>query len=77
VTDSQLSLRMTEATTPADPDAQSQMLAPPAGWPEPPTAEAYHGVFGAIIEKLAPNTEADRATRGRTLRVNAHDWRIG
>ena len=59
MTDTQLSLKMAGAPTPAEPDVNSQMLAPPAGWPEPPAVEAYHGVFGAIIEKLAPNTEAD------------------
>jgi hypothetical protein len=59
VTDAQLSLQTTQAPEPADPDAQSQILAPPPGWPETPAVEAYHGVFGAIIEKLAPNTEAD------------------
>jgi hypothetical protein len=41
-------------------DAASWLEIPvPAGWPEPPTEDAYHGVFGAIIEKLAPHTEAD------------------
>ncbi|HZE06060.1 MAG TPA: hypothetical protein VE127_12595, partial [Solirubrobacteraceae bacterium] len=35
------------------------MIPAPAGWPAPPAPAAYHGVFGAIIEKLAPNTEAD------------------
>jgi len=59
-----------------DDAASSAALPVPAGWPDPPTPEAYHGVFGAIIEKLAPHTEADRATRGRTLRVSYAYWRI-
>jgi len=31
----------------------------PEGWPAPPDPAAYHGLPGAIIERLAPNTEAD------------------
>ena len=42
-----------------EPADTGQLVPAPAGWPEPPTVEAYHGVFGAIINKLAPNTEAD------------------
>ena len=34
-------------------------IPPPAGWPEPPAAAAYHGVCGEIVSKLAPETEAD------------------
>ena len=41
-------------------DAEGSGLIPaPAGWPGPLAPAAYHGVFGAIIEKLAPGTEAD------------------
>jgi len=46
-------------------------LAAPADWPDPPTPAAFHGLVGEIVHTLAPHTEADRATRGRTLRVNA------
>ena len=53
----QLSL---QAGEPDAPDAEgSGMIPAPVGWPAPPAPAAYHGVFGAIIEKLAPNTEAD------------------
>lgn len=38
--------------------AKTELPAPP-GWPDPPAAEAYHGLAGAIIERLASNTEAD------------------
>ncbi len=31
----------------------------PAGWPAAPAQEAYHGLPGAIVAKIAPNTEAD------------------
>jgi hypothetical protein len=49
---------------------------PPADWPAPPEQAAYHGLPGAIVAKIAPHTEADRATRGRTLRVSYAYWRI-
>ena len=29
------------------------------GWPAPPDPAAYHGLAGAIVERLAPHTEAD------------------
>lgn len=38
--------------------ASSDLPAPP-GWPAPPDAAAYHGLPGAIVEKIAPHTEAD------------------
>jgi hypothetical protein len=57
-TPAQLSLGTSEPNDPVDAAASLEVPAAP-GWPEPPTADAYHGVFGAIIEKLAPNTEAD------------------
>jgi hypothetical protein len=60
VTEDQLSLQGAQSNQPRQPDAASRGLIPaPAGWPAPPAPAAYHGVFGAIIEKLAPNTEAD------------------
>jgi hypothetical protein len=31
----------------------------PSGWPEAPAACAYHGLAGAIVQKLSANTEAD------------------
>ena len=34
-------------------------LTPPAGWPAPPAKEAFHGLPGAIVEKIAPHTEGD------------------
>ncbi|MGH2862655.1 MAG: DUF3987 domain-containing protein [Solirubrobacteraceae bacterium] len=34
-------------------------LPAPAGWPAPPDQAAYHGLPGAIVAKIAPNTEAD------------------
>jgi hypothetical protein len=34
-------------------------LPPPVGWPAPPEPAAYHGLPGAIVAKIAPNTEAD------------------
>ena len=34
-------------------------LPTPAGWPAPPDDAAYHGLPGAIVQKIAPNTEAD------------------
>ncbi len=34
-------------------------LAPPPGWPDPPGPAAYQGVAGAVVEAIAPHTEAD------------------
>jgi hypothetical protein len=31
----------------------------PAGWPAAPAKDAFHGLPGAIVEKIAPNTEGD------------------
>ena len=31
----------------------------PAGLPAPPAQDAYHGLPGAIVQKIAPHTEAD------------------
>jgi hypothetical protein len=32
---------------------------PPAGWPEPPDHEAFHGLVGEFVRELDPHTEAD------------------
>jgi hypothetical protein len=34
-------------------------LEPPASWPAPPAPAAYHGLLGEIVQRLAPETEAD------------------
>ncbi|MCA1680743.1 MAG: DUF3987 domain-containing protein [Actinobacteria bacterium] len=34
-------------------------VAAPAGWPAPPAADAFHGLPGQVVEKIAPHTEAD------------------
>jgi Protein of unknown function (DUF3987) len=34
-------------------------VAAPPGWPTPPAAGAFHGLLGQIVEKIAPQTEAD------------------
>ena len=34
---------------------------PPADWPAPPDPVGYHGLPGAIVQKIAPHTEADPA----------------
>jgi hypothetical protein len=31
----------------------------PDGWPAPPDPAAYHGLVGEIVNRIAPNTEAD------------------
>jgi hypothetical protein len=38
---------------------EATLLPAPAGWPPPPDREAFHGLPGAIVQKIAPNTEAD------------------
>jgi hypothetical protein len=43
---------------PADQSA-TLTLAPPAGWPQPPAADAFHGLPGQVVAKIAPHTEAD------------------
>jgi hypothetical protein len=35
------------------------VLAAPAGWPQSPHPDAYQGIAGAVVEKIAPHTEAD------------------
>jgi hypothetical protein len=49
----------TPASDPAMGQPASIALAAPAGWPEPPAPDAFHGLAGAIVEKIAPHTEAD------------------
>ena len=49
----------TPASDPATSQPASITLPAPAGWPEPPAPEAFHGLPGAIVEKIAPHTEAD------------------
>jgi hypothetical protein len=34
-------------------------VAAPAGWPEPPATDAFHGLPGQVVQKIAPHTEAD------------------
>ncbi len=34
-------------------------LPPPPGWPDPPRPAAYQGLAGAVVEAIAPHTEAD------------------
>ena len=44
---------------PATGQPASITLPTPAGWPAAPGQAAYHGLPGAIVQKIAPNTEAD------------------
>ena len=44
---------------PATGQPQAITLPAPAGWPAPPDEAAYHGLPGAIVQKIAPHTEAD------------------
>jgi hypothetical protein len=49
-------------TAPSDPatgQPASIALPVPAGWPAAPAKDAFHGLPGAIVEKIAPNTEGD------------------
>ena len=36
--------------------SQDLVLDAPAGWPAPPDPAAYHGLPGAIVEKIAPHS---------------------
>ncbi|MGH2927100.1 MAG: DUF3987 domain-containing protein [Solirubrobacteraceae bacterium] len=47
--------------TPAGEPAAISVRPPPDGWPAPPDPPAYHGLPGAIVQKIAPHTEADPA----------------
>ena len=42
----------------ADPTSSGALAAPP-GWPEAPHPDAYQGLAGAVVEQIAPHTEAD------------------
>ena len=44
---------------PATGQPASITLPTPAGWPAAPGQAAYHGLPGAIVQKIAPHTEAD------------------
>jgi hypothetical protein len=49
-------------TAPSDPATGHPVgiaLPAPAGWPAAPAKDAFHGLPGAIVEKIAPNTEGD------------------
>jgi hypothetical protein len=51
-----------DTTPPADPATGQPAgiaLPVPAGWPAAPAKDAFHGLPGAIVEKIAPNTEGD------------------
>lgn len=37
----------------------SLTLPAPVGWPDPPRPAAYQGLAGAVVETIAPHTEAD------------------
>lgn len=47
------------ASDPATGQPQAITLPPPPDWPAAPDDAAYHGLPGAIVAKIAPNTEAD------------------
>jgi len=38
---------------------QAIPLPAPPGWPAPPEDAVYHGLPGAIVQKIAPHSEAD------------------
>jgi hypothetical protein len=44
-----------EQSRPAD----TALLPPPAGWPEPPAPAVYHELLGEIVKTISPHTEAD------------------
>jgi hypothetical protein len=50
-----------QPTPPAGEPRALPLPPPPAGWPAPPDPVAYHGLPGAIVQKIAPHTEADPA----------------
>jgi hypothetical protein len=57
-----ISLLEQVATPPSDAASgqpASIALPAPAGWPAAPAKDAFHGLPGAIVEKIAPNTEGD------------------
>jgi len=46
-------------SVPAAGQPASIALPAPTGWPAAPAKDAFHGLPGAIVEKIAPNTEGD------------------
>jgi hypothetical protein len=44
---------------PEDQRSGDAPLPPPAGWPAPPASIVYHELFGEIVTRIAPHTEAD------------------
>jgi hypothetical protein len=59
VTGEVISLFDPPASEAATGQPQAMALPAPAGWPAPPADDAFHGLPGAIVAKVAPNTEAD------------------
>jgi len=47
------------ASDPATGQPSGTTLPAPAGWPAAPDRDVFHGLPGAIVQKIAPNTEAD------------------
>lgn len=52
-------------------EVTGQVLAAPAGWPDPPDPAAWRGMAGAIAEAVAPHTEADPVAVPAQLLVDA------
>ena len=48
----------TESSPPPDTSHDAEGLAAPQ-WPDPPHADAFHGLAGEIVNAIAPHTEAD------------------
>ncbi len=55
--------RVLSLLVPPTPDdgqpADAGLLPAPAGWPAPPDRAVYHELLGEIVNRIAPNTEAD------------------
>jgi hypothetical protein len=54
-----MTLSLFEQPPPDDRPGGDATLPPPAGWPPPPAPAIYHELFGEIITRIAPHTEAD------------------
>jgi len=52
-------LSLLDAPPPEDQPAGSELLPAPAGWPAPPDRAVHHELLGEIVNRIAPNTEAD------------------
>jgi len=53
-------LSLLDPPTPDDGQpADAGLLPAPAGWPAPPDRAVYHELLGEIVNRIAPNTEAD------------------